>query len=112
MPERWLAAVETAGTGIEEMAAIDRDSAVEEMLMMGLRLTEGVGRTRLERAAGREAEALFGNNLAPLVEGGFLTLDRDRLAATAIGRQRLNALLTALLCGLAPRFSSSGGSCR
>jgi len=98
MPERWLAAVDTAGTGIEEMAAIDRDSAVEEMLMMGLRLTEGVARTRLERAAGRDAEALFGNNLAPLVEGGFLTLDRDRLAATAIGRQRLNAVLAALLC--------------
>ena len=98
MPERWLAAVETAGTGIEQMAAIDRDSAVEEMLMMGLRLTEGVARTRLERAAGRDAEALFGNNLVPLVEGGFLTLDRDCLAATAIGRQRLNAVLAALLC--------------
>ena len=97
-PERWLAAVETAGTGIEEMAAIHRDSAVEEMLMMGLRLTEGVARTRLERAAGRDAEALFGNNLVPLVEGGFLTLDRDCLAATAIGRQRLNAVLAALLC--------------
>ena len=97
-PERWLAAVEKAGTGIEEMAAIDRDSAVEEMLMMGLRLTEGVARTRLERAAGRDAEALFGENLAPLVEGGFLTLDRYRLAATTTGRQRLNAVLTALLC--------------
>jgi putative oxygen-independent coproporphyrinogen III oxidase len=97
-PERWLAAVEKAGTGIEEMAAIDRDSAVEEMLMMGLRLTEGVSRTRLEHAAGRDAEALFGDNLAPLVEGGFLTLDRERLAATAAGQQRLNAVLTALLC--------------
>ena len=40
MPERWLAAVEKRGTGTEEMAPIDRDSAVEEMLMMGLRLTE------------------------------------------------------------------------
>jgi len=97
-PERWLAAVEKAGIGTEEMAAIDRDSAVEEMLMMGLRLTEGVARTRLERAAGRDAEALFDDHLAPLVEGGFLTLDRDRLVATAAGRQRLNAVLTALLC--------------
>jgi oxygen-independent coproporphyrinogen-3 oxidase len=97
-PERWLAAVEKAGTGIEEMAAIDRDSAVEELLMMGLRLTEGVARTRLERAAGQDAEALFGDNLAPLVEGGFLTLDRDRLTATPAGRQRLNAVLAALLC--------------
>jgi oxygen-independent coproporphyrinogen-3 oxidase len=97
-PERWLAAVEKAGTGTEEVAAIERDSTVEEMLMMGLRLTEGVARPRLERAAGRDAEALFGDNLAPLMEGGFLTLDGDRLVATTAGRQRLNAVLTALLC--------------
>ena len=98
LPERWLAAVERAGTGVEEVSPIDRDSAVEEMLMMGLRLTEGVARARLEGAAGRCAETLFGANLAPLVESGFLTLDRDRLAATAAGRQRLNAVLAALLC--------------
>jgi putative oxygen-independent coproporphyrinogen III oxidase len=96
-PERWLAAVARVGTGIEEMAAINRDTAVEEMLMMGLRLTEGVARVRLERAAGQDAESLFGGNLAPLLEGGFLTLDQERLAATATGRQRLNAVLAALL---------------
>jgi oxygen-independent coproporphyrinogen-3 oxidase len=100
LPERWLAAVERVGTGIEEMAAIDRGDAVEELLMMGLRLAEGVSRVRLERAAGQDLKALFGAKLAPLVEGGFLTLDGDRLAATAAGRQRLNAVLTALLAGL------------
>jgi len=100
-PERWLAAVERMGTGIEEMAAIDRDTAVEEMLMMGLRLTEGVERVRLERAAGQDAESLFGGSLAPLLEDGFLTLDEERLAATAAGRQRLNAVLAALLQQLA-----------
>jgi hypothetical protein len=52
----------------------------------------------LERAAGRSVDVLFGDNLAPLLEGGFLALDRDRLAATAAGRQRLNAVLAALLC--------------
>jgi putative oxygen-independent coproporphyrinogen III oxidase len=96
-PERWLAAVERMGTGIEEVAAIDHDTAVEEMLMMGLRLTEGVDRVRLERAAGQDAESLFGGRLALLLEGGFLTLDQERLAATAAGRQRLNAVLAALL---------------
>jgi putative oxygen-independent coproporphyrinogen III oxidase len=98
MPERWLAAVEKRGTGTEEMAPIDRDSAVEEMLMMGLRLIEGVARVPLERVAGRSVDVLFGDNLAPLLEGGFLALDGDRLAATAAGRQRLNAVLAALLC--------------
>jgi oxygen-independent coproporphyrinogen-3 oxidase len=97
LPERWLAAVADKGTGLEEIAAIDRDSTVEEMMMMGLRLSEGVGRARLERAAGSHVEALFGGKLAPLVDGGFLTLDQERLAATNAGRQRLNAVLAALL---------------
>jgi putative oxygen-independent coproporphyrinogen III oxidase len=97
VPERWLAEVERTGTGIEEMTAIDRAGAIEEMLMMGLRLTRGVERARLERAAGRDAESLFGRDLPPLVDGGFLILDRERLVATAAGRQRLNAVLGALL---------------
>ncbi|MBV8456578.1 MAG: coproporphyrinogen III oxidase, partial [Acetobacteraceae bacterium] len=70
---------------------------VEEMLMMGLRLAEGVDRARLERNAGQSVETLFGGSLKPLIEGGFLTLDRERLAATAAGRQRLNAVLATLL---------------
>jgi hypothetical protein len=57
-----------------------------------------VSRGRLECAAGGDAETLFGSNLAPLIEGGFLTLDAERLAATTAGRQRLNAVLAALLC--------------
>lgn len=97
LPERWLPAVEDKGTGLEEMTAIDRGCAVEEMLMMGLRLSEGVDRARLEHAAACDAEELFGANLAPLVEGGFLTLDQQGLVATAVGRQRLNAVLAALL---------------
>ena len=97
VPEKWLAAVETKGSGIEETAPIDRETAIEEMLMMGLRLVEGVSRQRLEQISGWDAETMFGPNLAPLIEGGFLTLDAERLAATTAGRQRLNAVLAALL---------------
>src|SRR5437763_7209533 len=96
-PEAWLAAVEETGSAIEEMTSIERDTAVEEMLMMGLRLAEGVSRSRLEEMAGRSVDQLFGPALARLVEGGFLTLDDQRLAATAAGRQRLNAVLAALI---------------
>ena len=97
LPEKWLAAVEATGTGLEETVAIEHDSAIEEMLMMGMRLVEGVSRTRLERIAGRDAETLLRGNLAHLIEAGFITLDTERLAATAAGRQRLNAVLAALL---------------
>jgi putative oxygen-independent coproporphyrinogen III oxidase len=98
LPERWLAAVEAAGTGMEETVMIDRETAIEEMLMMGLRLVGGVSRKPLEETAGQDVERLFSRSLATLIEGGFVTLDQDRLAATAVGRQRLNSVLAALLC--------------
>jgi oxygen-independent coproporphyrinogen-3 oxidase len=78
------------------MTAISRESAVEEMVMMGLRLTEGIPRSRLEKLAECRTEALFGISLKRLIDGGFVTLDKKRLAATAAGRQRLNSVLAAL----------------
>jgi oxygen-independent coproporphyrinogen-3 oxidase len=96
-PEAWLAAVEAEGTGLEEAAAIGHEAAIEEMVIMGLRLAEGIVRRRLEETAGQTIEIQFGGSLPPLIEGGFLTLDSERLAATAAGRQRLNAVLAALL---------------
>src|SRR5256885_6436688 len=50
-------------------------SSVEEMLMMGLRLTEGISRLRLEALAQRSIEDLFGRALSRLAEGGFV-IDR------------------------------------
>jgi coproporphyrinogen III oxidase-like Fe-S oxidoreductase len=79
------------------MTAIDREAAIEEMVMMGLRLVDGVSRRRLEAMAERTVEELFAGTLPRLVDGAFLTLDADRLAATDAGRQRLNAVLGALL---------------
>jgi len=88
LPEAWLARPE-----FEEMTPISRETAVEEMVMMGLRLVEGIPRSRLETLAECDVEALFGISLRRLIDGGFITLDKKRFAATAAGRQRLNAVL-------------------
>ena len=90
-PEAWLAAP------VLETTPISPETALEEMLMMGQRLAEGVPRGRIEAMAGRDVEALFGPALPRLVEGRFLTLDDERLSATSEGRQRLNSVLAALL---------------
>jgi putative oxygen-independent coproporphyrinogen III oxidase len=91
LPEAWLKNPE-----FEEVADISRESAVEEMVMMGLRLTEGISRARLETLAECDVEALFGISLKRLIAGGFVELDAERLRATAAGRQRLNAVLATL----------------
>ncbi len=43
-PEDWLRAVEQDGSGSQEEAVVERADRVTEMLMMGLRLTEGIAR--------------------------------------------------------------------
>jgi putative oxygen-independent coproporphyrinogen III oxidase len=97
-PESWLTAVEAAGHGTEETLALSPEHRGEEMLMMGLRLAEGIPRSRFRAELGVEPEALLDpRGLARLIEGGFVTLDAERLAATAEGRQRLNAVLAMLL---------------
>ncbi|HEX6842999.1 MAG TPA: radical SAM family heme chaperone HemW [Stellaceae bacterium] len=96
-PETWLAAVERQGHGMEEPITLSAAERAEEMLMMGLRLAEGVGRARFRAETGGEIEAsLDRRRLADLVAGGFLVRDDGGLRATAAGRQRLNAVLAAL----------------
>jgi oxygen-independent coproporphyrinogen-3 oxidase len=96
-PEAWLNLIEASGCALDEPSTVDRNAAIEEMTMMGLRLTEGIRRNRLETLSQRPIEQLFATTLPRLIDGGFLTLDAERLTATAAGRQRLNAVLAALL---------------
>ncbi|MGE5271042.1 MAG: radical SAM family heme chaperone HemW, partial [Thiohalocapsa sp.] len=60
-PEAWLAAIEAGGSGLEEATPIGAGEAVEEMVMMGLRLAAGIDRCRLETLAGQAVETLFGS---------------------------------------------------
>jgi putative oxygen-independent coproporphyrinogen III oxidase len=97
-PETWLAAVERQGHGRQESLALAPAEQVREALMMGLRLAEGVERERFRARTGSELEAALDMRRLPdLVEGGFVRLDAHGLRATAAGRQRLDAVLAALL---------------
>ena len=69
-----------------------------EVLMMGLRLAEGVPLARVEASSGLAFDAVVpADRLAPLVEGGLLECDGVRLRATAAGLRLLNSVLAALL---------------
>ncbi|MGH6976896.1 MAG: radical SAM family heme chaperone HemW [Stellaceae bacterium] len=96
-PETWLAAVETRGHGTEEFVRLTPDERRGELVMMGLRLAEGIARDRFFAATGMGFEDAFGGRLMPLIDGGFVELDEQALRATASGRQRLNAVLGNLL---------------
>jgi len=97
-PEAWLAQVERNGHATRQKDAVNAESRREEMLMMGLRLAEGVAAEAFETETGETlAAALDPARLKRLAEGGFVVLDQQGLRATAAGRQRLNAVLAQIL---------------
>jgi putative oxygen-independent coproporphyrinogen III oxidase len=97
-PEAWLDMVERSGHATRQRDEVARDARLQEMVMMGLRLAEGIPLARFVAETGTDIDAaLDGARLKRLVEGGFLVLEKDRLRATAEGRARLDAVLGALL---------------
>lgn len=97
-PEIWLEQVERDSHAEKPREAIAPANRLAELLMMGLRLGEGVPRQRIRAETGREIEdQLDPKAIRRLVDGGFLSLDHDRLRATPAGLTRLNSVLAALL---------------
>jgi oxygen-independent coproporphyrinogen-3 oxidase len=97
-PEAWLEAVERDGHGTAETASIAGRDLVEEALMMGLRLADGIDRALFASMTGIDpVPALGERRLAPLQAAGFLDIDATHLRATPAGRQRLNAVLERLV---------------
>jgi oxygen-independent coproporphyrinogen-3 oxidase len=97
-PEAWLDLVERDGHATRQRDPVPRHERLNEMLMMGLRLKEGVPVARIEAEAALPfAQALDTARLQRLIDGGFLSLEGGRVAATQSGRQRLDAVLAALV---------------
>jgi putative oxygen-independent coproporphyrinogen III oxidase len=98
MPRAWLERTERAGHAERPRAQIPPRQQVEELLLMGLRLAEGVPLRRIEETGGRPLEeAVQGAALRDLREAGLIDIQGGRLLASTAGRQRLNGVLFALL---------------
>lgn len=97
-PEVWLEKVQTKQNVEHDREIISKDMAFEEMLMMGLRLAEGLSIDDIEAKTG-----VCVNDRIPLkkmrqmIDEGYLVDDPERLQATDLGFKTLNSLLVYLL---------------
>ncbi|MCB9958856.1 MAG: coproporphyrinogen III oxidase [Rhodospirillaceae bacterium] len=97
-PEVWLERVERSGHGEHPRQPIDAATAIEEALMMGLRLSRGVDLADLAGRLGSDpARRLDTRAVDRLVDAGLLARSGTCLRATPAGLQRLNAVLAAIL---------------
>ncbi len=93
-PAGWLSAVEAQGHGLETDEPVAPEDQAAEMLMMGMRLIEGVDLDRYARLAGTPIEPA---RIEGLEADGLVARDGARLKATESGRPVLNGVLRALL---------------
>jgi putative oxygen-independent coproporphyrinogen III oxidase len=97
-PEPWAERVEQTGHGMTEQIELSADQSVREMLLMGLRLMEGVPENRFLARTGRTLEsAIDAAAFQQAAEAGYVTWHDGRLTATREGRRRLDALLPYLV---------------
>ena len=97
-PEPWADRVERQGHGTREETALTAEERAREMLLMGLRLTEGLDpATFLARTGVPLSDAVDPDVLAQAIEAEYLVVTPDCWRATDAGRLRLDALLGALV---------------
>ena len=93
-PERWLALVESQGNGLVVDDTLTRTEQADELLLMGLRLAEGIELARYAEAAGRPLDR---ERIAELARHGLVeTTPQGRLRVTATGFPVLDAVVADL----------------
>ncbi len=97
-PESWAQRVEHIGHGTMQETPLTTSERAREMLLMGLRLSEGVSDSRFRLRTGMDLEdAIDPAILDQAVTENYLVRTANSLRATAEGRLRLDALLASLL---------------
>jgi len=98
-PIGWLDAIETIGHGIEKHEIDTPQDWAHEMVMMGLRLRDGIHLNTIKSLCGPVDSWLDCNAVHECIDSGWLQHDLEtaNLATTLEGRLRLNYILSAIL---------------
>lgn len=97
-PEKWLNQVEQQGDGTAERVSVSAAERREELVLTGLRLTDGIFRRDfMARANCQPEDAVDPSGLALLLESDLLVADASGVRATPRGRMCLNAVISRLL---------------
>ncbi|CAH0189706.1 radical SAM family heme chaperone HemW [Agrobacterium fabrum] len=95
-PETWLETVEREGHGMVDQELLGVDEQADELLLMGLRLREGIDLARWSDLSGRDLDP---EKEEFLLQHGFVErLGNSRLRCTPSGMLILDAVVADLAC--------------
>ncbi len=92
-PETWRDLVTARGHGIAQEETVSPEEQAREMLLMGLRISEGIDLQAYARLSNRPISS---GRIAALSDLGLVRHENARLKATPAGRKILNAVIAEL----------------
>jgi oxygen-independent coproporphyrinogen-3 oxidase len=93
-PEAWLKNVEGGNLGPDQVTQIEQADLVFEMMMMGLRIREGINLAAFQQITGMSLSAAIPDEkIVSLCEEGYCRLTPDSLKMTMRGLKNVNAIL-------------------
>lgn len=97
-PDIWLERAAKDGHGYHPFEEVNAEARLTEMMMMGLRLYDGVALKDIEAETGQDWRMMLRQDkVQHLIDERMLVLDKTHIKSTAAGAQRLNGLLSYLL---------------
>jgi oxygen-independent coproporphyrinogen-3 oxidase len=97
-PDVWLRRVETDGHASQGTEKLETATRAEELVMMGLRLNQGLNATYFQQQCGLDLwRVIDAQACAQLEQDGLLKRTDQGIAATEAGLLVLNSLTAALL---------------
>ena len=100
-PEKWLLKTEKTGTGLQKKTKLAPREVLQEMVFMGLRLSEGLDLEEVKKQTGNSIENWVNPDiLTVLIDEGLLVTTENKLRATQDGVLRLDSIISKLLAKL------------
>ena len=98
LPEKWLEKVEKTGSGIQKQEKITKKEFLEEFLLMGLRLEDGIENGAfLENFDKNIKDLIKIDKLKRMTAGNFLLCDENRIKITKKGKLLTNRIIFEIL---------------
>jgi putative oxygen-independent coproporphyrinogen III oxidase len=97
-PSKWQEQIEQKGHAIHEFYHLNQEERIEEVLLNGLRIREGISHELFKfHSGGKSFDEILSSRGLETLEEGYIVLDETGLRPTRRGMAVLNALLPHLL---------------
>src|SRR5690606_4823242 len=97
LPGEYAERLESTGSAIAQERPIDRDEEMDDTMIFGLRLLEGVEKARFERRFGRGIEDVYGPEVRRMADHGLLDAEGSHVRLTRRGIPLANQVFAAFL---------------